>query len=183
MGCLDLAGQEDDEDANRVITPSPEGDGFFSEHACLSPTTLRSAGPIRASPTRRPGSRDASRRGLKPSLRVPSGWLPIRPSGADGISRVYRGTSPFSICVLFYHHRRAAIPPSPEGDGPLAAFLWMAAHFPGARTTTAGPDAIPRCRRGRLGLPRVREWRSLRHPHPQPRGLWVFRCGDPVPNP
>lgn len=48
----------------------------------------------------------------------------------------------------------------------------MAAHFPGSRTTTAGPgpDSAVSSKR-ELRLPRVQEWRSLRHLALQPRRL------------
>lgn len=55
------------------------------------------------------------------------------------MSPVYRKPAVVSSNVSFFQHPRTAIPPSPEGDSPLAGFLWLLSPFmtPGEVVRTA----------------------------------------------
>jgi hypothetical protein len=74
-----------------VITPSPEGDGFFSGDACLSPATLPPAGPIRPCQPTGWVCFGASHDGpwLEVTPWLPSGWIPTRPTEASDMFSVY----------------------------------------------------------------------------------------------
>ena len=120
-----------------VTTPPPEAGGFL-EHTWPRAPTLRSTGPVRASQPVRAGGlpRDASQRtsanlGEKSGIGGPATSGSSRLVTAEhfraklvfpGIRPLYRGPSSVSRCVEFSQHAGAAIPSSPEGDGPLAAF-------------------------------------------------------------
>ncbi len=100
-----------------------------------------------------------------------SGWLRQSTPGRRLFERCTTGSRESSTLVYFFHHERAAIPPSLERDSPLAANLWnktngviKTGRLPGWSGFAAGCSG---------GVPRVREppgsWRF-----PEAATVWVW---------